>query len=304
MHNKNETIYACMDLGSNMFRMILGSNDNGTWKIIRSFSWAIGIGNHDGYINTIAVKRIFAGVEKAKNILSEYDNVKILCVATAAMRSAQNADDIIRILMDKYGIVCRIIDPGIEIMLSGLGCKDVFLDGLSLFIDMGGGSTEIGLFRKTQHTFYVVSWISIPYGLFYCSKIIYKKHYTLPQHVVRMIQHFMKGVNNKNLPLIICKSGIVSFVSIYLSRKESMPKSNLNGKIMDKHTLYKIVDDILHMPDVDLIKYKITNRIASISSLRGSLIFTKQIISLLPVEFVIIGNGGVKEGMLYTILNS
>lgn len=295
-----------MDLGSNMFRMIVNRYEKGAWQTIRSFSWVISIGNHNGHIDTRAINRICISLDKAKDILSGYKDVKIFCVATAAMRSASNANDIIKIIMDKYGIVCRVIDPGTEVMLSGTGCRDVFLDGLSLFIDMGGGSTEVGLFRKTLHSLHLVSWISMPYGLFYCSKFSQNSKLDwIPRHAKSMIQNFVNSFNkftHRNLPLVICRSGIVSFVTAYMARTESMPKSAFHGKIIDRSHFIKILDGMINMNDVDIMRYKMTNRISCISSLRGSLIFTRQIISLLPIDFVVMGNGGVKEGMLLMLM--
>ena len=305
MKYTKEQMYACIDLGSNMFRVVIGKHQKGMYSLVRSFSWMIGIGNHDGYIDAHAINKIILGATKAKKIITMYPGIKVFCVATAAMRSASNADHIRNILRDRCGFICQIIDPGSEVMLGGMGCKDVFLNGYSIFIDMGGGSTEIGLFKKTSHSFALINWISLPYGLFYCAKFTQSvKTEYLTDAAKVMIKNFLGrlfALTNKNIPLVLCKSGVTAFITSYMSKIEFTPRSSFQGKILQKDKLYDVIDAILNMSDVEIIKNKIINHILSIHSLRGSLSLIKEIISLLPTYFVIIGDGGVKEGMLKTI---
>ena len=107
----------------------------------------------------------------------------VFCVATAAMRSAQNSAYIIEHIHRRYNIKCRIIDPGIEVMFAGLGCIQDFTDGISLFIDMGGRSTEVALFYKKNYIFKLLRWIAMPYGLHN------KKHYRSVNYFRNLRRH-------------------------------------------------------------------------------------------------------------------
>lgn len=88
-------------------------------------------------------------------------NVKNLyCVATAAIRGAQNRDEILRFLKTEYNLSCRVLSRDEESSLTTNAFKytgRIHPNGVKvlenstrknyLFIDQGGGSTEIAILR-------------------------------------------------------------------------------------------------------------------------------------------------------------
>lgn len=88
-------------------------------------------------------------------------NVKNLyCVATAAIRGAQNRDEILRFLKTEYNLSCRVLSRDEESKLTTNAFKytgkihpngtEVLENSIKknyLFIDQGGGSTEIAILR-------------------------------------------------------------------------------------------------------------------------------------------------------------
>lgn len=88
-------------------------------------------------------------------------NVKNLyCVATAAIRGAKNRDEILRFLKTEYNLSCRVLSRDEESKLTTNAFKytgkihpngiKVLEDSIKknyLFIDQGGGSTEIAILR-------------------------------------------------------------------------------------------------------------------------------------------------------------
>jgi hypothetical protein len=55
------------------------------------------------------------------------------------------------------------------------------------------------------------------------------------------------------------------------------------------------------MNDLDLLKNGIVSNALHIKSSKASIIFTKMILRALPIDFVILSHGGVKEGMMNAI---
>ena len=88
-------------------------------------------------------------------------NVKNLyCVATAAIRGAQNRDETLRFLKTEYGLSCKVLSRDEESRLTTNAFKytgKIHPNGVKvlenstkknyLFIDQGGGSTEIAILR-------------------------------------------------------------------------------------------------------------------------------------------------------------
>lgn len=112
-------------------------------------------------INILALKKaidysVREFLRKAKEL-----NVKNLyCVATAAIRGAQNRDEILRFLKTEYNLSCRVLSRDEESALTTNAFKytgKIHPNGVKvlensikknyLFIDQGGGSTEIAILR-------------------------------------------------------------------------------------------------------------------------------------------------------------
>lgn len=112
-------------------------------------------------MNILALKKaidfsIKEFLEKAKEL-----NVKNLyCIATAAIRGAQNRDEILRFLKSEYDLSCQVLSRDEESTLTTNAFKytgkihpngvKILEDSIKknyLFIDQGGGSTEIAILK-------------------------------------------------------------------------------------------------------------------------------------------------------------
>lgn len=78
---------------------------------------------------------------------SSDDDSELVCFATSAVREAKNRDLLLSPLMDRFGLVPRILSGSEEARLSYAGALST-LDGLFgrvCVVDIGGGSTEVAL---------------------------------------------------------------------------------------------------------------------------------------------------------------
>lgn len=135
-----------VDLGSNTIRFI--EYDGKQWgqsfeKIVRT---AEGLNFHQE-IGLLALERIVDAIDEAKNIF-DFRAHEIVAVTTAAMRMARNAEDILQKILERTGILFRIIDGEKEALLTlkavqnRLNRLNIPADNFVL-ADIGGGSTEI-----------------------------------------------------------------------------------------------------------------------------------------------------------------
>lgn len=296
--------HACIDLGSNMCRLLIGQSESDKplgFNIVRSYAVLISLGKNDAFINQRGVHKTTKAVEQCKALVAEYRCSDMFCIATAIFRSAYNAEKLLKLIESKMEVSFRIIDPGEEIMLSAFGCRDILLNGHSFVMDMGGGSTEVGLFYKQDAQIDMLGWVSLPCGLFFFSgRNLTSKPMPPDSHkVLNAFLHRSKSLISGKSSLVICRSGIMSIISTFLCKKNNISKTSIHGRVFEKRQIIKTINTIMDMSDVQILQQKLVSNSNYLCSIKGMLIFTKELLNRLPVEIVILGNGGVKEGMMY-----
>ena len=145
---------AAIDIGSNAVRLLIANkyiqNKNPTYKKVSLIRLPIRLGNDvfsRGKISKNNINNLIESAESFKSIMKIHKVSKYIAVATSAMREAQNAKNILDKIYRKTKIKIRIISGDIEadyilqLFKNNLNIKDKNY----LFIDVGGGSTEINL---------------------------------------------------------------------------------------------------------------------------------------------------------------
>ena len=97
------------------------------------------------------------------------DKNKIYIAATEGLRRSKNKDEIIKEILEKFGRKVHIVSPKREAWLSALGgLSSVNFDKANpkqvLYIESGGGSTEVSLIDTSRKPMKLVSSISLPLG--------------------------------------------------------------------------------------------------------------------------------------------
>lgn len=145
-----------IDLGSNSFRASLYDCNSAT--IVASYEKTVktaqGLGK-SGVISQAAVTRI---IEAIRQMPKEFLDKPIKAVTTQALRSAKNSKVVLQQIFDATGIEFEIIDAKKEAMLTleaVLHRMQILKIPIQPFvlIDIGGGSTEVVFYDKTQIAF-------------------------------------------------------------------------------------------------------------------------------------------------------
>ncbi|WP_428028591.1 hypothetical protein [Arcobacter sp.] len=137
-----------IDLGSNSFRTLLYDGLN--HKIIDEYQEVVGMA--DGLIDTkqisiAAQNRVIDAVKRSIEKL-KYNPKDAICVTTAAMRMAENSNEVLRRFKKECGLDFKIIDGNEEARLTLLAIKYALKREKKesehfILIDIGGGSTEL-----------------------------------------------------------------------------------------------------------------------------------------------------------------
>jgi exopolyphosphatase/guanosine-5'-triphosphate,3'-diphosphate pyrophosphatase len=145
-------LIAGIDIGSNAARLYFSNvfehNDEILVEKASLVRIPIRLGEdvfNDGYISKAKINNLVKTLLAYKLLIEVYAPVTFRTVATAAMREALNRQEVIDIVKKETGLNIEIID-GIEeanLVCAPHNFTNIDKDRLLMFVDVGGGSTEI-----------------------------------------------------------------------------------------------------------------------------------------------------------------
>ncbi len=151
--------FAAIDIGSNAVRLLFCNvYDEGgviTYKKAELIRVPIRLGEDsflNGKISAKKEEKLVTAMKAFKHLMDVYDAVDYRACATSAMRDAENRYDIVDRVRKEAGIKIEIIDGKTEADIIYSNHIEEHLDKSNnyLYIDIGGGSTEITLFSKNK----------------------------------------------------------------------------------------------------------------------------------------------------------
>ena len=149
--------YAAVDIGSNAVRLLFCDVDvfqnHKEIKKLSLIRLPIRLGQDVFTKKKISVKNInnlIKALETFKNLLVIYEVVDFRVCATSAFREAKNGKDVIEKIKKKTKIEIEIIDGDTEakLLLETHASDQLNPNGTFLYIDVGGGSTELTVYSE------------------------------------------------------------------------------------------------------------------------------------------------------------
>ena len=147
-------IFGAIDIGSNAVRLLLSNAFEKDGRVMVEKATLIRIpirlGKDVYKNNTISEKRadnLIKTMKAFKLLLEVYRPVGFVACATAAMREATNGEELIKRIKKEAGLKIKLIDglEEAELVRSTGGFKLPEGKTKTMFIDLGGGSTEISV---------------------------------------------------------------------------------------------------------------------------------------------------------------
>lgn len=140
---------AAIDFGSNAIRLTIADVTTvGKYKLIEKFRFPVRIGTdvfNNGEISDNKQDEIFEVFRKFRAHIRYFHAEVVEAVATSALRDAKNSKAVISKIEEVSGIKVRLIS-GIEeaTLISKILIQELpLLNGNTLLVDIGGGSTEL-----------------------------------------------------------------------------------------------------------------------------------------------------------------
>jgi exopolyphosphatase/guanosine-5'-triphosphate,3'-diphosphate pyrophosphatase len=141
--------YACVDIGSNTTRLLVAEWDGSRLRELMTQRVYTRLGKvirKSGDMPAEAIESETDVVATQVRHAQEMGAQDIAIVATAAIRSAPNRDDLVRSVEDRVGIAPRVLTDAEEARLAFVGASRTLAtpgDGTLGVLDVGGGSTEL-----------------------------------------------------------------------------------------------------------------------------------------------------------------
>ncbi len=152
--------YAAIDIGSNAVRLLFTSvfrNQNGT--IVSEKATLVRIPVRlgldvfgEGSVSPLRKQMLLKTMEAFKLLIEVYSPLGYRACATAAMREASNSSEVIDAIREQTGLVVEVITGQQEAELIS-SCNGFLQENgfdWHLYIDVGGGSTELSLYKHRE----------------------------------------------------------------------------------------------------------------------------------------------------------
>ncbi|MEO7309572.1 MAG: exopolyphosphatase [Chitinophagaceae bacterium] len=154
---------AAIDIGSNAARLlitevIIGASGKPEFNKLNLVRVPLRLGFdvfEKGAIGKEKIGMVLQTMKAYKHLLNAYQVTQVKACATSAMRDASNSQDIIRKVKMETGIEIEVISGGFEAALiyENHIAENMATDSSYLYIDVGGGSTELTFFAKGKLVF-------------------------------------------------------------------------------------------------------------------------------------------------------
>lgn len=151
--------YAAIDIGSNAVRLLIAdiieNNGSVSFKKNTLIRVPLRLGD-DAFINQYLSEKksrdLIKSMQAFRNLMDVYKVKDYLAYATSAMREAKNGAEVVKLVKEEAGIDLEIIQGSKEarIIYASHAEDNIDKNKNYLYIDVGGGSTELSLFSEGE----------------------------------------------------------------------------------------------------------------------------------------------------------
>ncbi len=242
-----ETV-AVIDMGSNTARLKVYALENQEPELLaegkRKVRLSEDMGDDKQLINPAGIRRAKEAMEYFSEILEAFPKVRVVAIATEAMRRARNGQALAEYLQQQTGIPIRILSGKEEAFYVYAAVRHSLPYKDALLLDAGGGSCELILMQKGQCR----QLVSLPLGSIILSEKYTNRGEMSAAALFRLFNHVHARLaaiswlkEGQNLPLIAIGGNQRAVAKLWRNNQDDdrplhgyeMTKDNLNGIYMD-----------------------------------------------------------------------
>lgn len=311
MMKKREGIerIALIDIGSNTVRLVIFNIDANSYYDISELqnikvSARLVQYVKNGKMNQKGIDVLTGLVGSYLKIIEEYQVDQVIPVATAAVRNSSNVQDILNHIREHTGLEVRVLSDKEEAFYGNYAVRYTFniYDGLS--VDIGGGSTEVTLFKNKE----VIHSHSFPFGAVSLKNQFFNgKDHNDPEAIketAKWVRKQFKGVDwiaKNKIPVIAIGGSARNIAEVY-RLKTDYPLAGTHGYPMKP----ELIDETLNI--FKETSYKKLDSLDGLSQDRKDTIISagivfQQLISVSKAPSFILSRRGLREGIITHYIN-
>jgi exopolyphosphatase/guanosine-5'-triphosphate,3'-diphosphate pyrophosphatase len=249
----NERIIGFLDIGTNSVRiLVVRLNHNYSYTVLSRQKELIRLGEGEfsgrGYLKRPAIDRTVLVCRYFSKLARSFGAEQIVAVATSATREARNRNILISRIKEVTGLDLQVISGKEEARLTYLGVSSgVHLnEKQAIFIDIGGGSTEVVV--GTQREFSFID--SKRLGALRLSAVfppdregrISKKTYiAMRTHIDETLLGTIQGLSSYRVDCVIGSSGTIETLTDIASRLHRPGSLQSREGILSRQDLERVI---------------------------------------------------------------
>ncbi|MBP3951270.1 Ppx/GppA phosphatase family protein [Bacillus suaedae] len=298
-------LFAIIDMGSNSIRLVINEIDkNGRYKELHNYKTVARLSSHindEGFLTDNGKMIVVDTLKRFKEVI-EYHNVKkVTTIATAAMRKAQNREEVTELIYNQLGFEIRILTEYEEAFYGYLAVVNStnIIDGIT--VDIGGGSTEVTLFEDRQLKHYH----SFPFGavtlqqqFFLSSEPLSSQIKQIKRYILEQLQTLPWLKELKSTNAVIGIGGSARNLSLIHQRQVGYPLGGIHQYEFPAKDLYNI-NQLLQMSS-----YEERLNIDGLSKERADIIVPaaeviSSIVHYVGADTFVMSGKGLRDGVFY-----
>ena len=241
-----------VDLGSNSFRVLLGTYDGSQWQNEPKQLWTTQLGKRhsNGLLTEEAMERGVQALKEIEEILTDYGATIRIALATSAIRESGNGKDFLEKAMQVCPMEYRVLSGEEEATYGFIGAT-VYEnpDFHYATIDVGGGSTEIAL-GDANHVYFTKSY---PAGAVRMQDISREGPQCVWEETVRMWDELpIEGMFGEFIGI----GGTATSVAAIDLQMERYDPRRIQGHRMDRGTIEAMILQLRYMSREERLEVK------------------------------------------------
>jgi exopolyphosphatase/guanosine-5'-triphosphate,3'-diphosphate pyrophosphatase len=247
---------AVIDMGSNSFRLVVYGYEPGAWwQHVDEIREPVRVGQGMGDDGTLKAEPMERAVRTAK-VFGAFCKAtgieEVTTVATSAIRSARNGEELLERIRNESGLEARVIDEGEEARYGYLAIANSTTIENGFGIDIGGGSVQAMRLESRRLTD-SGSW---PLGAVRVSEAFLpddaeassKQLKALRKHVKSELEDVDWFVHEKGGPRAVGIGGTIRNLASAAERRAGMPDTDAQGYLLARDALEELIEELAEMP--------------------------------------------------------
>lgn len=252
MSNLKQLKTAIIDIGSNTVRLVMykydhdsGLHEFGNIKTVAKLRQHI---LPSGEMSEEGIQSLGKTLTSFNQILSDYDVTDIKAAATAAIRQATNNAEIVARMKEQTGIDIDILSEEEEAYFGFVAVANSMDISSAVTIDIGGGSTEITLFKKKK----LQKTYSFPFGTVSLKEMFVKGDMINEPELVQMQTYLKEQFKNLHwiqdikLPIIGIGGSARNIGQVH-QQQINYPISGLHQYEMERYELNDLKQNLIRL---------------------------------------------------------